>query len=38
MKKKGVFWLILVVFLGICAGVLRGIEVSAHFDWNTALY
>ena len=38
MKKLGRFWLILILFLGICAGVLRGIEVSAHFDWDTALY
>ena len=38
MKKLGRFWLILILLLGVCAGVLRGIEVSAHFDWDTALY
>ncbi len=38
MNKKGTFWLIIVILLGVCAGILRGIEVSAHFDWDTALY
>ena len=38
MKKRGPFWLILILLMGICAGVLRGMEVSAHFDWDTALY
>ncbi len=38
MKNKGAFRLGMVLVLGVCAGILRGIEVSAHFDWDTALY
>lgn len=38
MKNRRFPILILIVFLGICAGVMRGIEMAYHFDWSTAMF
>ncbi|MGI6335452.1 MAG: hypothetical protein ACOXZM_00045 [Eubacteriales bacterium] len=37
-KNSALKSLWLIVFLGVCGGVLRGLEVALHFNWDTAFY
>lgn len=38
MKNRRFLILIFAAFLGICAGIMRGIEMAYHFDWSTAMF